>query len=128
MEFETIEDGIVGDLLVAEGQEGIKVGTVIATLSVDGEEASESKTPCGNGRGYARNYARICARAYARNRLLNLCKRLLLWLRLNRLPNQQTLNQNPPKKSHKISPPTPPLTKTTVRDAHPRRYGGRNAQ
>ena len=45
MEFETIEDGIVGDLLVAEGQEGIKVGTVIATLSVDGEEANESKTP-----------------------------------------------------------------------------------
>ena len=103
MEFETIEDGIVGDLLVAEGQEGIKVGTVIATLSVDGEEASESKTPVATAEATPEPSPESVPEPTPENRLLNLCKRLL--------PNQQTLNQNPPKKSRKISPPTPPSPK-----------------
>ncbi len=37
MEFEAIDEGTVGELLVAEGSEGVKVGTVIATLAGEGE-------------------------------------------------------------------------------------------
>ena len=33
MEFEAVDEGTVGALLVAEGTEGVKVGTVLATLS-----------------------------------------------------------------------------------------------
>ncbi|MGB3147954.1 MAG: pyruvate dehydrogenase complex dihydrolipoamide acetyltransferase [Paracoccaceae bacterium] len=37
MEFETVDDGIVGKLLVAEGTAGVKVNTAIALLKTDGE-------------------------------------------------------------------------------------------
>lgn len=40
MEFEAIDEGVIGELRVAEGTEGVKVGTVIATISADGEEAA----------------------------------------------------------------------------------------
>jgi pyruvate dehydrogenase E1 component beta subunit len=40
MEFESIDEGTVGKLLITEGTEGVKVGTVIATLQGDGEEAA----------------------------------------------------------------------------------------
>ena len=40
MEFEAIDDGIVGKLLVPEGTEGIAVNTPIALLLADGESAS----------------------------------------------------------------------------------------
>jgi pyruvate dehydrogenase E1 component beta subunit len=33
MEFEAVDEGIVGDILIAEGTEGVKVGTVIATIA-----------------------------------------------------------------------------------------------
>ncbi len=39
MEFEAVDEGTVGQILVPEGTEGVKVGTVIATLSGDGEAA-----------------------------------------------------------------------------------------
>ncbi|MES2699998.1 MAG: pyruvate dehydrogenase complex E1 component subunit beta [Pseudomonadota bacterium] len=39
MEFESIDEGVVGQILVAEGAENVKVGTVIAVLTVEGEEA-----------------------------------------------------------------------------------------
>jgi pyruvate dehydrogenase E1 component beta subunit len=39
MEFESIDEGVVGQILVAEGAEGVKVGTVIAVLTVEGEAA-----------------------------------------------------------------------------------------
>ncbi len=39
MEFESIDEGVVGKILVAEGTENVKVGTVIVTLTVEGEEA-----------------------------------------------------------------------------------------
>ncbi len=35
MEFEAIDEGVIGDILVAEGTEGVKVGTVIATITSD---------------------------------------------------------------------------------------------
>tara|TARA_R110002096_G_scaffold416576_2_gene619230 strand:+ start:44425 stop:45693 length:1269 start_codon:yes stop_codon:yes gene_type:complete len=40
MEFESIDDGVVGKLLVAEGAEEIPVGQLIAVLLEDGEDAS----------------------------------------------------------------------------------------
>ena len=37
MEFESIDEGVIGAILVAEGTEGVKVGTVIATIGGEGE-------------------------------------------------------------------------------------------
>ncbi|MCB2095267.1 MAG: biotin/lipoyl-binding protein, partial [Rhodobacteraceae bacterium] len=37
MEFEAVDDGIVGKILVAEGTAGVKVNTPIAVLLEDGE-------------------------------------------------------------------------------------------
>ena len=45
MEFEAIDEGVVTEILVAEGSEGVKVGTVIARISGDDEEAAPSKPP-----------------------------------------------------------------------------------
>ncbi|MDG1021638.1 MAG: hypothetical protein P8O77_09130, partial [Emcibacteraceae bacterium] len=40
MELETDEEGVLGKILVAEGSEGIAVGTLIAVILEDGEDAS----------------------------------------------------------------------------------------
>src|SRR5690606_16789368 len=40
MEFESIDEGTVGKILIPEGTEGVKVGTVIAVLAGEGEDAS----------------------------------------------------------------------------------------
>ena len=40
MEFEAVDEGTVGKLLVAEGTEGVKVGTVIALIGEDGAAAA----------------------------------------------------------------------------------------
>jgi pyruvate dehydrogenase E1 component beta subunit len=42
MEFEAVDEGIVGKILVAEGTEGVKVNTPIAVLVEEGEDASEA--------------------------------------------------------------------------------------
>ncbi len=41
MEFEAVDDGVVGKILVAEGSEGVKVNTPIAVLLEDGESADD---------------------------------------------------------------------------------------
>ncbi|MBO9396831.1 pyruvate dehydrogenase complex dihydrolipoamide acetyltransferase [Shimia sp. R9_2] len=41
MEFEAVEDGIVGKILVPEGSEGVQVNAVIAILLEDGESADD---------------------------------------------------------------------------------------
>ena len=46
MEFEAIDDGVIGKILVAEGTEGVKVGTVIAVI---GEEGSEVRSAPASG-------------------------------------------------------------------------------
>ncbi len=38
MEFEAVDEGIIGKILVPEGADGVKVGTVIAVLVEEGEE------------------------------------------------------------------------------------------
>ena len=40
MEFEAVDEGTIGELLVAEGTEGVKVGTVIATLKGEDDDGS----------------------------------------------------------------------------------------
>jgi pyruvate dehydrogenase E2 component (dihydrolipoamide acetyltransferase) len=44
MEFEAVDEGTVSEILVAEGTDGVKVGTVIAMISGDGEAAVPAKT------------------------------------------------------------------------------------
>ena len=44
MEFEAVDEGVVGKIMVAEGTEGVKVNAVIAFLLEDGESASDMST------------------------------------------------------------------------------------
>ena len=39
MEFETVDEGVIGKILIAEGSEGVKVNAAIAVLLEDGESA-----------------------------------------------------------------------------------------
>ena len=43
MEFEAVDEGVIGKILVAEGTEGVKVNSPIALLLEDGESASDVK-------------------------------------------------------------------------------------
>jgi pyruvate dehydrogenase E2 component (dihydrolipoamide acetyltransferase) len=45
MEFEAVEEGIVGKLLVAEGTEGVKVNTPICIIGEEGEDMSSAPAP-----------------------------------------------------------------------------------
>ncbi len=45
MEFEAVDEGVISGILVAEGTEGVKVGTVIATLQGDDEAAAPAAVP-----------------------------------------------------------------------------------
>src|SRR5690606_32053339 len=47
MEFEAVDEGTIADIAVAEGSEGVKVGTVIATLAEEGEDPAEVKAAGG---------------------------------------------------------------------------------
>ena len=43
MEFEAVDEGVISQILVAEGTDGVKVGTVIAVIAGEGEDAGEAK-------------------------------------------------------------------------------------
>ncbi|MXP42781.1 pyruvate dehydrogenase complex dihydrolipoamide acetyltransferase [Altererythrobacter soli] len=43
MEFEAVDEGVIASIAVDEGTEGVKVGTVIATLAEEGEDLDEAK-------------------------------------------------------------------------------------
>jgi pyruvate dehydrogenase E2 component (dihydrolipoamide acetyltransferase) len=45
MEFEAVEEGIVGKILVAEGTEGVKVNTPICIIGEEGEDMSSAPAP-----------------------------------------------------------------------------------
>ncbi|WP_128515526.1 pyruvate dehydrogenase complex E1 component subunit beta [Tabrizicola thermarum] len=45
MEFEAVDEGVVGKLLVAEGTAGVKVNTPIAVLVEEGESVSDAPKP-----------------------------------------------------------------------------------
>ncbi|MXP42324.1 pyruvate dehydrogenase complex E1 component subunit beta [Altererythrobacter soli] len=48
MEFESIDEGTVGKILIPEGSENVKVGTVIAMLAGEGEDASSVSAPAAS--------------------------------------------------------------------------------
>ena len=50
MEFEAVDEGIVGKLLVAEGTAGVKVNTPIAVLVDEGESVSDAPAPVAAAR------------------------------------------------------------------------------
>ena len=43
MEFEAVDEGVIAAILVAEGTEGVKVGTAIATMASEGEQEVSAK-------------------------------------------------------------------------------------
>ena len=45
MEFEAVDEGTLGKILIDEGTEGVKVGTVIAMLAGEDEDASDIEAP-----------------------------------------------------------------------------------
>ena len=45
MEFEAVDEGVIAEILIEAGTEGVKVGEVIARLTVEGEEAAPAPTP-----------------------------------------------------------------------------------
>ncbi len=45
MEFEAVDEGVIASISVEEGAEGVKVGTVIATLAGEGEDAGAAPAP-----------------------------------------------------------------------------------
>ena len=45
MEFEAVDEGTLGKILIEEGTEGVKVGAVIAMLAVEGEDAADVEAP-----------------------------------------------------------------------------------
>ncbi|QBX99800.1 pyruvate dehydrogenase complex dihydrolipoamide acetyltransferase [Rhodophyticola sp. CCM32] len=49
MEFEAVDEGVIGKILVAEGAENVKVNSPIAVLLTDGESAADiGETPAAN--------------------------------------------------------------------------------
>jgi pyruvate dehydrogenase E2 component (dihydrolipoamide acetyltransferase) len=45
MEFEAVDEGVIGKILIAAGTEGVKVNTAIAVLLMDGESAGAAPAP-----------------------------------------------------------------------------------
>jgi pyruvate dehydrogenase E2 component (dihydrolipoamide acetyltransferase) len=45
MEFEAVDEGVIAKILVAEGTDNVKVGTVIAVLAGEGEDVSSAAAP-----------------------------------------------------------------------------------
>ncbi|NNC59557.1 MAG: pyruvate dehydrogenase complex E1 component subunit beta, partial [Erythrobacter sp.] len=50
MEFEAVDEGTLGKILVDEGTENVKVGTVIAMLVGEGEDASDVEVPAAESK------------------------------------------------------------------------------
>jgi len=45
MEFEAVDEGVIARILIAEGSDNVKVGTVIAILAEEGEDAASVQAP-----------------------------------------------------------------------------------
>ena len=66
MEFEAVDEGVIGKILVPEGSEGVKVNDVIAVLLEDGESADDiSSTPAKAPEATADAAAEVSAPAAA---------------------------------------------------------------
>jgi pyruvate dehydrogenase E2 component (dihydrolipoamide acetyltransferase) len=53
MEFEAVDEGIVAKILVSEGSEGVKVGTVIAIIAEEGEDVATAAASGGTAKAEA---------------------------------------------------------------------------
>ena len=53
MEFEAVDEGVIAKILVAEGTDNVKVGTVIAILAEEGEDASAAASSGGEAKAEA---------------------------------------------------------------------------
>ena len=51
MEFEAVDEGTIASIMVDEGTEGVKVGTVIAMLAEEGEDLEEAAAAAASGGG-----------------------------------------------------------------------------
>jgi pyruvate dehydrogenase E1 component beta subunit len=51
MEFEAVDEGTISQILVPEGTDGVKVGTVIALIAGEGEDAGTASSPAGTVTG-----------------------------------------------------------------------------
>src|SRR6476469_3343696 len=49
MEFEAVDEGTIASIAVPEGTDGVKVGTVIATLASDDEDSAPAKAVGSSG-------------------------------------------------------------------------------
>ncbi|WP_397603193.1 pyruvate dehydrogenase complex E1 component subunit beta [Sphingorhabdus sp.] len=45
MEFEAVDEGVISSIAIAEGTDGVKVGTVIALITSEGEEPAPAPSP-----------------------------------------------------------------------------------
>ena len=45
MEFEAVDEGVIAKIVIAEGSDNVKVGTVIAILAEEGEDAASVQAP-----------------------------------------------------------------------------------
>ena len=48
MEFEAVDEGVLAKILVPEGTDGVKVGTVIAMIAEEGEDAGDVSAPAAD--------------------------------------------------------------------------------
>ncbi|MFW8634292.1 pyruvate dehydrogenase complex E1 component subunit beta [Cribrihabitans pelagius] len=62
MEFEAVDEGTVGKILIGEGTEGVKVNTPIAVLVEDGESVDDYEASSGGGNGEDKQEAKAPAR------------------------------------------------------------------
>jgi pyruvate dehydrogenase E2 component (dihydrolipoamide acetyltransferase) len=58
MEFEAVDEGVISKILVPEGTDGVKVGTAIALMGGEGEEAIPSP-PAGAGQSSAASHEEV---------------------------------------------------------------------
>ena len=67
MEFEAVDEGVIGKILIAEGTSGVKVNTAIAVLLEDGEDASASASaaPAAKAAAPAPKAAEVAPKAAA---------------------------------------------------------------
>src|SRR3546814_15006928 len=63
MEFEAIDEGTIAKIMVPEGTDGVKVGTVIAVIAEEGEDSSLASAPKPEVRMEAAPKARAAARS-----------------------------------------------------------------
>jgi pyruvate dehydrogenase E2 component (dihydrolipoamide acetyltransferase) len=53
MEFEAVDEGVIAKILVAEGTDNVKVGTVIAILAEEGESVAKVEAPKADAKAEA---------------------------------------------------------------------------